>query len=169
MHKHVILEEIGAEFFNRECVVSHFYDKRVCDHPVPQVVVLMTQLMGQCHTYVPSAYLSPWKRFVKASPALTWLASSPFACSHWVKLSHLAASCMPNGVLSVFHSSASNAAPGRSIFSSTSAFVPFSRMSTPASGSCAASSYARRTARRKCVMISGWLLIVLSLVTSTNS
>ena len=49
MHKHVILEEIGTEFFNREGAVSHFYDKRVCDHPVPQVVVLMTKLLGQCH------------------------------------------------------------------------------------------------------------------------
>ena len=58
MHKYVILEEIGAEFFNRERAVSHFYDKRVRDHPVPQVVVLMTKLLGQCHTYLPSALIA---------------------------------------------------------------------------------------------------------------
>src|SRR5215510_7935606 len=54
MHKHIVLEEIDAELFNRECAVAHLADKRVRDHPVPQVVMLMTQLLGQCHMYVPS-------------------------------------------------------------------------------------------------------------------
>ena len=51
---------------------------------------------------------------MKASSALTGLSSSPFACIHRVKFSHLAASCVPNGTLSVCHSGASSVAPGAS-------------------------------------------------------
>src|SRR4029077_2360992 len=56
--KYVILEEIGAEFCHGKRAISHFYDKRVRDHPVPQVMVLMTKFRGQCHTYLPSALIA---------------------------------------------------------------------------------------------------------------